>query len=108
MAFVADSGAALARLDKRGRFKLPGLSFSCPKNASGKCTAKVSIAGGTSVTVTVAPGKAGTATLKASKSLLAKTKKKGYLALTAKVTFAAPARTASASRSRSCCSSGAD
>ena len=99
-AFIADSGGALVRLDKRGRFKLPGLSFSCPKDASGRCTAKISLVAGASgakatralasVTLTVAPGKAGTATFKASKSLIAQVKKKGFLALTAKATFAAP------------------
>ena len=89
-AFVTDSGAALVRLDKHNRFKLPGLRFSCPSDASGKCTAKISIVAGVSAKLTVAPGKTGSAMLKASKSLIARVKKKGYLALTAKTTFAAP------------------
>jgi hypothetical protein len=96
-AYVTDSGAALVRLDKHNHFKLPGLRFSCPSDASGKCTAKISIVAGAkgtrvlaSVKLTVARGKTGAATLKASKSLVALTKKKGYIALTAKTTFAAP------------------
>jgi hypothetical protein len=96
-AFVTDSGGALVRLDKHNRFKLPGLRFSCPSDASGKCTAKISIVAGAkgtrslaSVKLTVARGKTGTATLKASKSLIALTKKKGFVALTAKTTFVAP------------------
>jgi hypothetical protein len=99
-AFIIDSGGALVRLDRRNHFKLPGLTFSCPKVASGKCTATVSIVAGTSgaratrtlasVKLTVAPGQTGGATLKASKSLVAQVKKKGFVALTAKATFAAP------------------
>jgi hypothetical protein len=98
-AFITDSGAVVVRIDSHNRFKLPGLRFSCPRDATGKCTAKISIVAGVSgakaaralasVTLTVAPGKTGTATLKASKSLIALAKKKGYVALTAKTTFAA-------------------
>ncbi|MCW3013364.1 MAG: peptidase fungalysin, partial [Solirubrobacterales bacterium] len=89
-AVVSDSGTALVRLDKHNRFKLPGLSFSCPSDASGKCTATITIVAGAHATLTVAPGKKGSATLTASKSLVARVKKKGYVALTAKTTFAAP------------------
>jgi hypothetical protein len=43
-----------------------------------------------SAKLTVARGKTGSATLKASKTLIAVTRKKGFVALTAKTTFAAP------------------
>ncbi len=100
IAFISDTGAAVVRLGKGSKFRLPGLRFTCPSTAKGPCAARITVPGVSTLRrsgrklasgrVKVARGKTAGATLRGTSVLVREARRRGYFLLQAVAVFGSP------------------